>query len=279
MAIKNYKAVTATLRQLKTVDRSELHKGSPLKILTKNVSVQSGRNNKGHITVRHKSGGHKKTFRVIDFKRGRFDLFATVERIEYDPNRTSFIALVKYEDGVYSYIIAPHKIKSGDKIISSKTKEVDIKVGNAMPLSAVPIGTVIHNIELKPGCGGVIARAAGSYCQLVGKDGGYALVKMQSGEIRMFLLDCMATIGSVSNIDNKNISIGKAGRSRWLGIRPTVRGVAMNPVDHPHGGGEGRTSGGRHPVSPTGKSAKGKKTRSRKKSSNRLIVNSRHKNK
>jgi len=277
MAIKNYKAVTPALRQLKTVDRSELYKGSPLKILTKTVSAKSGRNNNGHITVRHRSAGHKKSYRVIDFKRDKFDIVANVERIEYDPNRSAFIALLKYEDGVYSYIVAPHKVKVGDKVISSRENEIDIKLGNAMPLSSIPIGTIIHNIELKPNVGGSVARAAGSYCQLVGKDGGYALIKMQSGEIRLFLLDCMATIGSVSNMDKKNSTIGKAGRSRWLGIRPTVRGVAMNPIDHPHGGGEGRTSGGRHPVSPTGKSAKGKRTRSKKKLSNRLIVNSRHK--
>jgi len=275
MAIKNYKAITPALRQLKLVDRSDLWKSSPLKILTTTSPVQAGRNNKGHITVRHKSGGHKKSYRIIDFKRNKFDIEAVVERIEYDPNRTAFIALIKYIDGVYSYIIAPHKLKVGDKIISSK-QLIDIKIGNSMPLSVIPIGSIIHNIELKPGCGAAVSRSAGTYAQLVGKDGGYALVKMQSGEIRLFLLDCMSTIGSVSNLDNKNISIGKAGRSRWLGIRPTVRGVAMNPVDHPHGGGEGRTSGGRHPVSPHGKSAKGKKTRSRKKS-NRLIVKNRHK--
>ena len=276
MTIKNYKAVTPSLRQLKTIDRSELWKGSPFKILTSNVRVDSGRNNIGHITVRHKSGGHKKTYRIIDFKRARYDIEAIVERIEYDPNRTAFIALIKYDDGVYAYIIAPHKLKVGDKVLSTKNL-VDVRVGNAMPLSVIPIGTIVHNIELKPSCGGAVSRAAGSYSQLVGKDGGYALVKMQSGEIRLFLLDCMATIGSVSNMDNKNIVIGKAGRSRWLGIRPTVRGVAMNPVDHPHGGGEGKTSGGRHPVSPTGKSAKGKKTRTRKNQSNRFIVKSRHK--
>jgi large subunit ribosomal protein L2 len=276
MALKNYKAITPSLRQLITIDKSELWKGSPLKMLTCNVGVDAGRNNMGHITVRHKSGGHKKTFRIIDFKRDKFDVEANVERIEYDPNRTSFIALLKYNDGVYSYILAPHKLKAGDKVISSK-RLIDVKIGNSMPLGVIPIGTIIHNIELKPGTGGVISRSAGTYSQLVGKDGGYALVKMQSGEIRMFLLNCMATIGSVSNIDNKNISIGKAGRSRWLGIRPTVRGVAMNPVDHPHGGGEGKTSGGRHPVSPTGKSAKGKITRTRKNQSNRLIVKSRRK--
>lgn len=274
MALKNYKAVTPTLRQLVAIDRSELWKGSPLKILTKKVSESSGRNNFGHITVRHKEAGHKKSFRIIDFKRDKYDLEATVERIEYDPNRTAFIALLKYSDGIFTYILAPNKLSVGDKVISSK-KLIDIKVGNAMPLSVIPIGSIIHNIELKPGCGGVISRAAGTYGQLVGKDSGYAQVKLQSGEIRMFSLECMATIGSVSNLDNKNVTIGKAGRSRWLGIRPTVRGVAMNPVDHPHGGGEGKTSGGRHPVSPTGKPTKGKITRKRNKPSNRYIVKSR----
>jgi len=219
----------------------------------------------------------KKLYRFVDFKRDKFDVEAVVERIEYDPNRTAFIALIKYDDGVYSYIIAPNKLKIGDKVKSSKDKTLDINVGNAMPLKFIPIGTIIHNIELKAGRGGAVSRSAGSYSQLVGKDNGYALIKMQSGEIRMFLLDCMATIGAVSNSDNKNTSIGKAGRKRWLGIRPTVRGVAMNPVDHPHGGGEGKTSGGRHPVSPTGVLAKGKKTRSKKKS-NRLVVKSRKKN-
>lgn len=274
MALKNYKAVTPALRQLITIDRSELWKGTPLKILTTKVGEDSGRNNMGHITVRHKEGGHKKSFRVIDFKRDKYDLEAKVERIEYDPNRTAFIALIKYSDGIFSYILAPHKMAVGDKITSSRSL-IDVKIGNAMPLSVIPIGTIIHNIELKPGCGGAVSRSAGTYAQLVGKDGGYALIKMQSGEIRLFPLESMATIGSVSNIDNKNISIGKAGRSRWLGIRPTVRGVVMNPVDHPHGGGEGKTSGGRHPVSPTGKSAKGKITRKRSKPSNRLIVKSR----
>ncbi|MBL6664662.1 MAG: 50S ribosomal protein L2 [Rickettsiales bacterium] len=274
MALKNYKAITPSLRQLVTVDRSELHKGSPLKMLTKTTKERGGRNNFGHITVRHRSAGHKKSYRVIDFKRDKFDVEAKVERIEYDPNRTAFIALLKYSDGIYSYIISPNKLKAGDKIMSSRSL-IDVKVGNAMPLSVIPIGTIIHNIELKPGAGGSVSRSAGTYSQLVGKDSGYALVKMQSGEIRMFLLDCIATIGSVSNMDQKNINIGKAGRSRWLGIRPTVRGVVMNPVDHPHGGGEGRTSGGRHPVSPTGKSAKGKITRKRNKKTNRLIVKSR----
>lgn len=275
MALKNYKAITPSLRQLITVDRSELWKGSPLKILTNSSSSNGGRNNMGHITVRHQGGGHKQSFRVIDFKRDKYDIEAVVERIEYDPNRTAFIALLKYSDGIYSYILAPHKLAVGEKVLSSR-ELIDIKIGNAMPLAVIPIGTIVHNIELKPRCGGAVSRSAGTYAQLVGKDGGYALIKMQSGEIRLFLLDCMATIGSVSNIDNKNISIGKAGRSRWLGIRPTVRGVVMNPVDHPHGGGEGKTSGGRHPVSPTGKSAKGKRTRTKKNPSNRFIIKSRH---
>ena len=274
MALKNFKPVTSTLRQYVAIDRSELWKGSPLKILTKKSTEKSGRNNFGHITVRHKSAGHKKSFRIIDFKRDKFDLEAKVERIEYDPNRTSFIALIKYSDGIYSYILAPNKLSIGDVIMSSK-KLIDVKIGNAMPLAVIPIGSIVHNIEIKPSCGGVISRSAGNYSQLVGKDGGYALIKMQSGEIRLFPLDCMATIGTVSNLDNKNTTIGKAGRSRWLGIRPTVRGVAMNPVDHPHGGGEGKTSGGRHPVSPTGKPTKGKITRKRSKTTNRFIVKSR----
>jgi|TARA_Y100000389_G_C17390630_1_gene479655 large subunit ribosomal protein L2 len=278
MAIKNYKPVTPSMRGLKTIDRSDLHKGSPMKILSSGlVKSSAGRNNTGRITVRHRSVGHKKLYRFIDFKRDKFDIEAAVERIEYDPNRTAFIALIKYTDNVYSYIISPSKLNVGDKIKSSKKNVLDVNPGNAMPLKLIPIGTIIHNIELKSGKGGAVSRSAGSYSQLVGKDNGYALIKMQSGEIRMFLLDCMATIGAVSNSDNKNTSIGKAGRKRWLGIRPTVRGVAMNPVDHPHGGGEGRTSGGRHPVSPTGVLAKGKKTRSKKKS-NRLIVKTRKKN-
>jgi large subunit ribosomal protein L2 len=273
MPLKSYKAITPATRQLVTIDRSGLWKGSPYKGLVSKVAVAAGRNNMGHITVRHKEGGHKKSFRIIDFKRNKFDLEAVVERIEYDPNRTAFIALVKYSDGFYSYILAPHKLEVGDKVSSSKGL-IDVKNGNAMPLSVIPVGALVHNIELKPGRGGVIARAAGTYAQVIGKDSGYALLRLQSGEVRMFLLDCMATIGSVSNVDNKNATLGKAGRVRWLGVRPTVRGVAMNPVDHPHGGGEGKTSGGRHPVSPTGKSAKGKKTRSRKKASNRFIVKS-----
>lgn len=274
MGLKTFKAVTPSQRHMVIIDKSALWKDAPMKSLTTKVKIHSGRNNLGHITVRHKSGGHKKSFRLIDFKRNKFDIEATVVRIEYDPNRTAFIALIKYADETHSYILAPNKLEVGSKIISSKSL-VDVKIGNAMPLSVMPIGTTMHNIELRPGAGGVISRSAGTFSQLVGKDGGYALVRMQSGEIRMFDLECIATVGSVSNLDNKNISIGKAGRSRWLGIRPTVRGVAMNPVDHPHGGGEGKTSGGRHPVSPTGKSAKGKKTRHRQKLSNKFIVKTR----
>lgn len=274
MALKNYKPVTPSLRNLVTIDKSDLWRGSPMKILTKKLNENSGRNNIGHITVRHKSSGHKKSFRVIDFRRDKIDIEAIVERIEYDPNRTAFIALIKYSDGIFSYIIAPHKLKTGDKVMSSKTP-IDVRIGNAMLLSNIPIGSIVHNIELKPGCGGSVSRSAGNYSQVVGKDDGHALIKAQSGETKLFLLSCMATIGSVSNLDNKNISIGKAGRSRWLGIRPTVRGVVMNPVDHPHGGGEGKTSGGRHPVSPTGKSAKGKKTRTKNKLSNKLLVKNR----
>lgn len=275
MAIKEFKPVTHSLRGTKLVDKSELWKGSPLKMLTESLHSKAGRNNIGHITVRRRGAGVKKAYRIIDFKRDRFDIPAVVERIEYDPNRTAFIALIKYEDGIYSYIIAPQKLQVGDKIVSSK-KLVDIKPGNAMTLGAMPIGTLIHNIELKPGAGAKMVRSAGNFAQLVGKDNGYAIVKLQSGETRMFLLDCMATIGTISNPDKKNEKIGKAGRNRWLGVRPSVRGESMNPVDHPHGG---RTRGGRHPVSPTGIPAKGGRRRAKNKSSNKFIVRSRHSNK
>ena len=221
MALRNYKAITPSLRQFVAIDRSDLWKGGPLKLLTTKVTENAGRNNFGHITVRHKSAGHKKSFRIIDFKRDKYDIEAVVERIEYDPNRTAFIALLKYSDGIFSYILAPHKLSVGDRIISSK-KLIDVKIGNAMPLAVIPIGSIVHNIELKPGCGGAISRAAGTYGQLVGKDSGYAQVKLQSGEIRMFALECMAAIGSVSNLDNKTgKSPGLASRlrsalaSRW----------------------------------------------------------------
>lgn len=273
MAIKEFKPVTSSLRGLKLVDKSELWSGSPLKILTASLTSKAGRNNIGQITVRRRGGGHKKSYRIIDFKRNRFDIPATVERLEYDPNRTAFIALLKYEDGIFSYIIAPSKLEVGNKIISSKNL-VDVKPGNAMTLRVIPVGTLIHNIEVKPGAGARVARSAGCFAQLVGKDSGYAIVKLQSGETKMFLLDCMATVGSVSNPDKKNEKLAKAGRNRWLGVRPHVRGESMNPVDHPHGG---RTRGGRHPVSPTGVLAKGGRTRAKNKASNKFIIHSRHK--
>jgi large subunit ribosomal protein L2 len=238
------------------------------------VKSSAGRNNTGRITVRHRSIGHKKLYRFIDFKRDKFNIEAIVERIEYDPNRSSFIALIKYSDDKLTYIIAPQKLGIGDKVISGE--KVDIKPGNVMPLKNMPMGTIIHNIELKIGKGGQIARSAGAYAQLVGKDRGYAIIKLQSGEQRLVRGECRAAVGSVSNPDHQNINLGKAGRSRWLGRRPNVRGVVMNPVDHPHGGGEGRTSGGRHPVTPWGVSTKGKRTRTNKRTDN-LILKKRYK--
>ena len=269
MPLKSYKPTSPGQRQLVTVSRRELYTGKPEKTLTKGISKTGGRNNTGRITSRHRGGGHKRKYRVIDFKRIKHDIEANVERIEYDPNRSSFIALIKYKDGEKSYILAPQKLKVGDKVISGN--KVDIKPGNAMPISSIPLGTLLHNIELKPGKGGQIARAAGTYVQLVGRDQAHSIIRMTSGEVRFVLSSCMASIGSVSNSDNKNINDGKAGRSRWLGKRPHVRGVAMNPIDHPHGGGEGRTSGGRHPVTPWGKPTKGKRTRSNKKT-DRMII-------
>ncbi len=276
MALKSFKPTTPAQRQLVLIDRSELYKGKPVKKLTEGKNKSGGRNNYGRLTSFRVGGGHKQSYRTIDFKRRKFDVAATVERLEYDPNRTSFIALIKYADGELAYIIAPQRLAVGDVVISSE--KADIKPGNAMPLKNIPVGTIIHNVEMKEGKGGQLARAAGTYVQLVGKDAGYAQVKLRSGELRLIRSDCLATIGAVSNPDNQNAVIGKAGRSRWLGVRPSVRGVAMNPVDHPHGGGEGRTSGGRHPVTPWGKGTKGTKTRSKKKK-NKLIIRSRHKNK
>lgn len=272
MALKHYKPNTPGQRQLVLIDRADLYKGAPEKTLTEKKNKTGGRNNTGRITSFQRGGGHKQKYRVVDFKRTKFDMSATVERIEYDPNRSSFIALIKYEDSELAYIIAPQRLKVGDAVISGE--KVDIKPGNAMPLKNIPIGTIVHNVEMKPGKGGQIARAAGGYVQLVGKDSGYAQLKLRSGELRMVPGVCMATIGAVSNPDHQNEVIGKAGRNRWKGIRPCVRGVAMNPVDHPHGGGEGKTSGGRHPVTPWGKPTKGKKTRSPKKN-NKLIIRSR----
>ena len=273
MALKTYNPTTPGQRSLVTVDRSGLWRGKPVKKLTEGLSKSGGRNNHGRITARRRGGGHKRTYRVVDFKRRRFDVPATVERLEYDPNRTAFIALISYEDGEQAYILAPQRISAGDQVIAGE--RVDVKPGNAMPLANIPIGTIIHNVELKPGRGGQIARSAGAYVQLVGRDAGYALLRLNSGEQRMVRSECMATVGAVSNPDHSNIKLGKAGRHRWLGKRPSVRGVAMNPVDHPHGGGEGRTSGGRHPVTPWGKPTKGKRTRSNK-ATDKYIVRNRH---
>jgi large subunit ribosomal protein L2 len=262
MALKKFNPITPSQRQLVLVDKSDLYKGKPVKSLTKGKSKTGGRNNLGRTTSWHKGGGHKQTYRFIDFKRNKFDISATVERVEYDPNRTAYIALIKYDDNTYSYILAPQRLAVGEKIISGQ--QVDIKPGNALPLKNIPVGTIIHNVEMRVGKGGQLARSAGGYVQLVGKDSGYALIRLRSGEVRLVRAECMATIGAVSNPDHQNVNYGKAGRMRWLGRRPVVRGVAMNPVDHPHGGGEGKTSGGRHPVSPWGQSAKGKRTRSNK---------------
>lgn len=276
MALKKYKPTSPAQRGLVLVDRSGLYKGKPVKSLTEGLTKSGGRNNYGRITVRFRGGGHKRSYRVIDFKRGKADVTATVERIEYDPNRTAFIALIKYEDGELAYILAPQRLAVGDVVVSGN--RVDVKPGNAMPLANIPVGTIVHNVEMKPGKGGQIARSAGAYVQLVGRDQGYALLRLSSGEQRMVPGTCMATIGAVSNPDHSNITIAKAGRNRWLGKKPHVRGVVMNPVDHPHGGGEGRTSGGRHPVTPWGKPTKGKKTRSNK-STSKFIVRSRHQKK
>jgi len=255
------------------VDRSTLYRGKPVKALTEGKHSSGGRNNNGRITVRFRGGGHKRSYRIVDFKRQKRDVPASVERIEYDPNRTAFIALVKYQDGEQAYILAPQRLAQGDTIVSGN--HVDVKPGNAMPLGNIPIGTIVHNIELKLGKGGQIARSAGTYAQIVGRDGDYVIVRLNSTEQRLVNGRCMATVGAVSNPDNMNVSIGKAGRKRWMGRRPHNRGVAMNPIDHPHGGGEGRTSGGRHPVTPWGFPTKGKKTR-KNKSTTKFIISSRH---
>jgi large subunit ribosomal protein L2 len=273
MALKTYKPVTNSQRQLVLVDRTGLHKGPPVKSLTKGQKRPAGRNNLGRITVRWQGGGHKQSYRVIDFKRGKHDQPATVQHLEYDPNRTSFIALIKYKDGELAYIIAPQRLAAGDVVVSGE--KVDVKPGNAMPLAAMPVGTIVHNIEIKPGKGGQIARAAGGYAQYLGRDAGYALMRLNSGEVRRVRLECKATVGAVSNPDHMNEVLSKAGRSVWRNRRPSVRGTAMNPIDHPHGGGEGRTKGGRHPVTPWGKPTKGAKTRKNKRTT-REILRSRH---
>jgi large subunit ribosomal protein L2 len=274
MALKGYKPTTPGRRGLIQVDRSGLWKGKPVKALTKGLSQKGGRNNMGRITARRQGGGHKRLYRVIDFKRRKFEVPATVERIEYDPNRSAFIALIRYEDGEVSYILAPQRLAPGAQVVSGD--KVDIKPGNAMPMQNMPIGTIVHNVEMKPGKGGQMARAAGTYAQLVGRDAGYAQLRLSSGEMRVVRTECMATVGAVSNPDQQNIKLAKAGRKRWLGKRPSVRGVAMNPVDHPHGGGEGRSSGGRHPVTPWGKPTKGRRTR-KNKATDKFIIRRRRK--
>jgi len=270
MALKSFKPVTPSLRGTILVKRDELWKGAPVKQLTEGKHSSGGRNQHGRITVRFRGGGHKRTYRNVDFtRRAKLGVPATVERLEYDPNRTAWIALLKYQDGELAYILAPQRLKAGDQVIAAE--RADIKPGNAMPMSAIPVGTIIHNVEMKPGAGGKIARSAGTYVQLVGKDAGYAQIKLSSGELRTVRAECMATVGAVSNPDNSNQQIGKAGRSRWLGRKPHNRGVVMNPVDHPHGGGEGRTSGGRHPVTPWGKPTKGAKTRNNKRTDGLIV--------
>jgi large subunit ribosomal protein L2 len=273
MALKSYKPVTPGLRQLVIVDRSDLYKGKPVKTLTEGKNSQGGRNNAGRVTVRFRGGGHKQTYRIVDFRRRKTDVPAKVERLEYDPNRTAFIALVRYTDGELAYILAPQRLSIGDEVVSGQ--QVDVKPGNAMPLANMPVGTIVHNIEMKIGKGGAIARSAGAYAQIVGRDQGYVILRLNSGEQRLVHGQCFASVGAVSNPDHMNTSIGKAGRKRWMGWRPHNRGVTMNPIDHPHGGGEGRTSGGRHPVTPWGKPTKGKKTRSNK-STTKFIISSRH---
>ena len=262
MSLKSFKPYTKSTRGTILVDRTGLWKGKSFKSLTAKKNYSNGRNNVGRITARNVGGGHKRKFRKIDFYRKKFDTPGTVERIEYDPNRSCYIMLVKFEDGERFYYLAPQKIKIGDKIENGTKKE--IKIGNSMPLQDIPVGIDIHNVELQPGAGGKIARSAGTSVSISGVDGNYSLIKMSSGEVRKIDSRSMATIGVLSNPDQKNIKIGKAGRSRWLGIRPHTRGVVMNPVDHPHGGGEGKSAGGRHPVSRTGQSAKGLKTRNNK---------------
>ena len=270
MALKHFNPVTASLRGTVLIDRSELWKGKPVKGLTEGKHSTGGRNNHGRITSRFRGGGHKQAYRIVDFKRRKYDVAATVERLEYDPNRTAFIALIKYADGELSYILAPQRLKAGDPVISGS--RVDIKPGNAMPLAAIPVGTIIHNIELKVGAGGKMARSAGTFAQLVGKDQGYAQIKLTSGELRVVRAECMATIGAVSNADHQNEQLGKAGRRVWMGRRPHNRGVVMNPVDHPHGGGEGKSGQGNpHPVSPWGLQTKGKKTRRNKRTDGMIV--------
>lgn len=273
MALKTFNPTSPGRRQLVLVNRDGLYKGRPEKSLTEGLTKKGGRNNAGRITARRIGGGAKKLYRKVDFKRTRWDIPATVERLEYDPNRTAYIALIRYEDGQLSYILAPQRMDVGDTVVTSA--KADIKPGNVLPLKVIPVGTIIHNVEMKPEKGGQLARAAGGYAQLVGRDNGYAQIKLGSGELRLVPEKCLASIGAVSNPDKMNENLGKAGRKRHLGKRPSVRGVVMNPFDHPHGGGEGRSSGGRHPVTPWGKKTRGPKTR-RNKKTDRLIVRRRN---
>jgi len=273
MALKQFNPTSPGRRSLVLVDRSELFKGKPQKALTEGLTKSGGRGAQGRIAVRFRGGGAKRLYRIVDFKRRKWDVPATVDHLEYDPNRTAFIALITYADGEKAYILAPQRLKTGDTVIASE--KVDVKPGNAAPLRSLPIGTIIHNVEMKPMKGGQLARSAGAYAQLVGRDAGYAQIRLGSGELRMVLDTCMATVGAVSNQDHMNQSLGKAGRVRHMGFRPHVRGVAMNPVDHPHGGGEGKTSGGRNPVTPWGKPTKGRKTRTNK-ATDKYIIRSRH---
>ena len=273
MALKAYKPSSPGQRQLVIVSRAGLHRGKPVKSLTEGLHKSGGRNNGGHKTARHRGGGHKRTYRIIDFKRRKFGVPGTVERLEYDPNRSGFIALVRYDDGEIAYILAPARLGDGDRVIADE--RVDVKPGNAMPVSAMPVGTIVHNVEMKPRKGAQIARAAGTYAQVVGRDQGYTVLRLQSGEQRRVPGGCMASVGAVSNADNANTNDSKAGRSRWLGRRPQTRGVAMNPIDHPLGGGEGRSAGGRHPVTPWGHPTKGMRTRNNK-ATDKDIIRSRH---
>jgi large subunit ribosomal protein L2 len=273
MALKTFRPTSPGLRHLVQVDRSHLWKGSPVKMLVEGKTKTGGRNSDGRITTRHIGGGHKQLYRRVDFRRRKFDVPAVVERLEYDPNRTAFIALIKYEDGTLAYILAPQRLAVGDTVVAGA--KVDVKPGNAMPLSAMPLGTIIHNVELKPGRGGQLARSAGSFVQLVGRDAGWAVLKLNSGETRKVRSECMASVGAVSNPDHMNQVTGKAGRTRWKGTRPTVRSITMNPIDHPNGG---RTNGGKHWATPWGKPTKGYKTR-KNKATDKFIVRSRHKSK
>lgn len=275
MSLKYYKPITSSQRGKVSVDKSSLWKGDPLKILSRGLNKTGGRNNLGRVTSRHRGGGHKRLYRLIDFRRLKDDISCKVERIEYDPNRSAFIALIRYDDGSFSYILAPQHLDIGSNVMSGSNSEISI--GNTLPLKDIPVGTTVHNVEMKPGKGGQIARSAGTSVQILGRDAGYIQLRLSSGELRIVKGECRATIGIVSNSDHKNIRLSKAGSNRWLGRRPKVRGVAMNPIDHPHGGGEGKTSGGRHPVSPWGQSAKGHKTRAKKNKTNYLIIRHRKK--